>query len=177
MMNDIAQTVYNTYEPLPESQVDELMNRLDLNRDNELQYDEFLLLLESLPIQVRSGESLNHIKLKKSDFRQAMEAILKFFGRQPSGNFIFDLQQLSGFEDDEFSDNLAKYFFAFYDKNGNNLIDRNEYKKLGKDIEQVLGRDQFRPGKFMKLFGKEKDAELSLDKFQQIFKQLNEMVE
>lgn len=183
LMNDIASTVYHARDAITEDDINQLMSKLDENNDRQLQYNEFLLLIESIPLQLDSElkgaetqEANVHkrtTRLEASNIRATMNVILKFFGATPTNNFIKDLEQLSSFEDSYFCNQLAKHFFNHYDKNGNGKIDRTEWKRLGKDIEAVVGRERFRPGKFMKLFPVDREGEITLAEFQIIFQRLN----
>jgi len=74
--------------------------------------------------------------------KNEFEPVLKFFDVKPTGNIFQDITSLAetlSSNKHSMNDKLTRYFFDYYDVDGNGEIDRDEFKRLVKDIGQALG--------------------------------------
>ncbi|KAF0971945.1 hypothetical protein FDP41_009641 [Naegleria fowleri] len=73
------------------------------------------------------------------------EPVLRFFEVKPTGNLFKDLTLLAeAIEGAKIDEKLTKFFFDFYDRDGNGTISRDELSVLVRDIGEAMGDESMK---------------------------------
>lgn len=80
-----------------------------------------------------------------SKLKTEFEPVLRFFEVKPTGNLFKDLTLLAeAIEGAKIDEKLTKFFFTFYDRDGNGTISRDELSVLVRDIGEAMGDDSMK---------------------------------
>lgn len=93
--------------------------------------------------QLNFVNCLSHTNMYSDKLKNEFEPVLKFFDVIPTGNIFNDITKLAealSSTKNNMNDKITRYFFDYYDMDGNGKIDRDEFKRLVKDIGQALVR-------------------------------------